>query len=302
VTDTAIAVDILHASSTPLPAPAKGRSPQRFLTIYDLAYVSFPDLYGRAYERCTTAAIRSLQPGDRVITPSRFVRDELCERGIICHERVHVVPLAAHPALFHRCTDPERIASVCRRYGIPEGPYVLSVNSPDLRKNVPQAIHAFARAIQSAPDVARSLVLTGSCGPGSDRIRDAIAQYPALSGRIILPGYVADEDLAPLYTGAAVFVYPSLYEGFGLPPLEAMQCGTPVITSNTSSLPEVVGDGGVMVAPDDIDELAAAIVDIADDSARRDHLRQRALARARSFSWDFSTAAMLRAYRAALDG
>jgi glycosyltransferase involved in cell wall biosynthesis len=274
----------------------------RFLTVYDLAYLRFPRIYGAAYRRSSMAALRSLGPGDRLITTSRFVRDELCENGVAPAARIHVVPLAAHPSLFYQCPDADAIAAVRVRYGIPEGPYVLSVNSPDPRKNVPHAIHAFARAAHEGRDALTSLVLTGNAGPGSDRIHQTIAGYPALRGRVILTGHVPDEDLAPLYTGARVFVYPSIYEGFGLPPLEAMQCGTPTITSNTSSLPEVVGDGGVMVAPDDVDGLAGQMLDLARDSDRRRCLQQRALAQARRFSWELSTAATLGAYRAALQG
>jgi glycosyltransferase involved in cell wall biosynthesis len=300
VADAASGVDILHSPSTPLPPPSARRSPARFLTVYDLSYLRFPDLYGPAYRRTSMAAIHSLRPGDRLITTSRFIRDELCERGVASADRIHVVPLAAHPSLFSPCTDAETLDTVRRRYGIPEGPYVLSVNSPDPRKNVPQAIHAFARAAREGRDVLSSLVLTGSAGNGSDRIHQAIAEYPGLDGRIVLTGHVPDDDLAPLYSGARVFVYPSIYEGFGLPPLEAMQCGTPAITSNTSSLPEVVGDGGVMVPPGDVDALAGAMLDLARDTDRRRCLQRRALAQASRFSWELSTATTLDAYRAAL--
>jgi glycosyltransferase involved in cell wall biosynthesis len=302
VVDAASAVDILHSPSMPLPARPARRSPVRFLTVYDLAYLRFPRIYGAEYQRSSMAAIRSLHADDRLITTSRFIRDELCESNVASADRIHVVPLAAHPSLFYQCADAHVIATVRDRYGIPEGPYVLSVNSPDPRKNVPHAIHAFARMAHEGRDVLSSLVLTGNDGPGSDRIHQTIAEYPALRGRVILTGHVPDEDLAPLYTGAQVFVYPSIYEGFGLPPLEAMQCGTPAITSNTSSLPEVVGDGGVMVAPDDVDALAGVMLDLARDTDRRRYLQQCALAQARHFSWELSAAATLRAYRAALQG
>jgi glycosyltransferase involved in cell wall biosynthesis len=272
------------------------------LTVYDLAAIQYPAIYGAGYRRYLVGALRSLRPGDRVITNSNFVRDEVLAAGIAPRDRIHVVPLAADPTLFYRCADPQRLAAVREKYGIPEGPYILGVTNPDLRKNVPHAIHAFARAAHEVRDALVSLVLAGSAGPGSDQIRQAIAEYPALRGRVVQTGHVPDDDLAPLYAGAQVFVYPSIYEGFGLPPLEAMQCGTPVITSNTSSLPEVVGDGGVMVAPDDVDALAGAMVDLARDADRRDCLRQRALLRARCFSWELSTAATLRAYRAAVHG
>jgi glycosyltransferase involved in cell wall biosynthesis len=300
VTDADSRVDILHSPSVPLPDRPASRSPQRFLTIFDLAYVRFPAMYGPAYRQANIAALRSVCREDSIITSSAFVRSELCDRGVTAADRIHVVPLAADPALFHHCGDPDAIAAVRRRHGIPEGPYVLSVNSPDPRKNVPDAIHAFGRAAHEGRDVLTSLVLTGNPGPGSDGIQKAIAAYPALRNRIILTGYVPDEDLAPLYTGAQIFVYPSMYEGFGLPPLEAMRCGTPVITSNASSLPEVVGDGGVMVAPNDVDALAGAMIALARDAALHERVQQQALARARRFSWACSAAATLRAYRSAL--
>jgi len=301
VVGEAAAVDVFHAASTPLPAPSDRRPPKRFVTVYDLSYLRFPEIYGAAYRRSTMAALDSLRDDDRIFTASQFIRDELCERGIASVDRIHVVPLAADPALFSCRPSDEAIAGVRERYAIPEGPYALSVNSADPRKNVPHAIHAFARAAHEGGGVLHSLVLSGSPGPGSERIREAIDAYPDLRDRIVQTGHVPDADLGPLYSGARVFIYPSIYEGFGLPPLEAMQCGTPTITSNTSSLPEVVGDAGVMVPPDDVDVLAGAMLDLARDSDRRRCLRERALARARRFSWEESTAATLRAYRTALE-
>jgi glycosyltransferase involved in cell wall biosynthesis len=118
--------------------------------------------------------------------------------------------------------------------------------------------------------------------------------------RIVMTGYVAEDDLAPLYSGALAFVYPSLYEGFGLPPLEAMQCGTPVITSNTSSLPEVVGDAGIMVDPLDQDALCDALSRVHGSAALRRELSRRSLARARQFSWERCIDQTLAAYRTAL--
>ena len=300
VSDGASRVDILHSPTTALPPVSSRCAPQRLLTIYDLAVFRLPEIYGAAHRRSLGRIIGSLQPADHVITPSNFTRDELLADGIATPDRIHVVPLAADATLFYRCDDARQIAKVRLKYGIPEGPYILGVNTPDLRKNVPHAIHAFARAARESRDGAPSFVLTGHSGVGSDRIQAAIAHYPELRERFILTGYVADADLAPLYTGARALVYPSIYEGFGLPPLEAMQCGAPAITSNTSSLPEVVGDGGVLLAPDDLDGLAGAILDLVGDSGRHAALQQRALAQARRFSWEKSASTLLRAYNAAL--
>ena len=298
VGDAGAPVDILHSPSTPLPPRTNGHGPRRFLTIYDVGPLRFTDMYVPAYRRSMLAATRSVQPDDRVITSSMFARDEICEFGIASGDRIDVVPLAADGALFYPCTDAERIAGVRRRYGIPDGPYVLSVNSPDPRKNVAVAIHAFARLAREGRDALGSLVLAGGAGAGSERIDQALKRYPELRSRIVCTGFVPDADLAPLYTGAQVFAFPSIYEGFGLPPLEAMQCGTPVIACNTSSLPEVVGDGGVLVPPGDVDALAGAMLDVARAPSRR-QLQDRALAQARRFSWGRSTAETLRAYRAA---
>ena len=295
-------IDILHTSPlAPLPKPSGGRLPKRFLTVYDLAFVRFPEIYGPAYRQALAGGLRSLRNGDHVLTTSNFVRDELAAEGIAPLDRIHVAPLAADPLIFYPCLEVDRVASVREKYGVPDGPYVLGVNTPDPRKNVPHAVHAFARVAHDQPSALRSFVLTGHPGPGSDRLRQAIDTYPALRDRIIVTGYVPDEDLAPLYTGAQVFVYNSIYEGFGLPPLEAMQCGTPVITSTTSSLPEVVGTAGVMVAPHDLDALAGALLEVAAGSTSGDERQQRALAQARNFSWARATAATLHAYRAALD-
>jgi glycosyltransferase involved in cell wall biosynthesis len=127
----------------------------------------------------------------------------------------------------------------------------------------------------------------------------ALEEAADVRGRIIQAGFVEDADLAALYSGAIAFLYPSFYEGFGLPPLEAMQCGTPVITSNASSLPEVVGDAGMMVPADDLDALCAALLDVVTKPDLRQSLQEKSLARAAEFSWQRSAASVIAAYRAA---
>jgi glycosyltransferase involved in cell wall biosynthesis len=298
--DSRSAADIFHTSPmAPFP-PAERRTARRVLTIYDLAFLRFPAIYGAAYRRSLEAALRSLRAGDHVITTSNFVRDELAANGVAGADRIHVVPLAADPSLFSPCDDPERLKAVRRKYGIPDGPYALGVNTPDARKNVDGAIEAFALAAVAQHGGLSSFVLAGHRGSNSDGIQAAIARFPGLRGRIIVTGFVADRDLAPLYTGARIFVYSSIYEGFGLPPLEAMQCGTPVITTNAASLPEVVADGGIMVPPDDLEALAAAMLRLAADEHTHADLRQRALAQAHRFTWGRSVAATLAAYRTAM--
>jgi glycosyltransferase involved in cell wall biosynthesis len=298
VCDASPPVDVFHSPSVPLPPRPRGRrSPRRFITVYDLGALRFPEIYGPAYRRSVQAGLESLRGGDCVLTSSHSSRAELCEHGVAAPERIFVAPLAADPRTFHPCGDAERLRAVRERYGIPDGPYLLSVNTPDPRKNVRHAVRAFARVSREEGVRGHTLVLVGHAAPGAP---DPAEAADGLRGRVVRTGYVDDEELAPLYGGATAFVYPSLYEGFGLTPLEAMQCGTPVIASDTSSFPEVVGDAGILLDPADGDALCQAILDLCRDAGLRARMRERSLARAAGISWERCTRAVLDAYRTAM--
>jgi glycosyltransferase involved in cell wall biosynthesis len=213
--------------------------------------------------------------------------------------RVFVTPLAADARLFHPAS-PEAQEAVRRRLGIPEGPYLLTLNTLEPRKNLESVIRAFARVAREPAARDLSLVLVGGRGWKAEGIDAALAEAGPVRQRIVLSGYVPDAELAPLYSGALAFVYMSLYEGFGLPPLEAMQCGVPVIASNTSSLPEVVGDAGILLDPTDLDALCQAMLRVHQDAALRAELASRSLARAGAFTWERCVAQTVAAYRAAL--
>jgi glycosyltransferase involved in cell wall biosynthesis len=163
------------------------------------------------------------------------------------------------------------------------------------------AIRAFTRTVAEGGARDLTLVIAGpaSAEPG---IQSALAEAAQRQARVILAGYVADEDLAALYGGALAFVYPSLCEGFGLPPLEAMQCGTPVIAGRVASLPEVVGDAGMLVDLADPGALPTAMLRLYRDAALRERLCDLSLARAATFSWERCTRETLAAYRAVLAG
>jgi glycosyltransferase involved in cell wall biosynthesis len=208
-----------------------------------------------------------------------------------------VTPLAADAARFYRCVDAAALSSVRERYGVPEGPYLLSLCTLEPRKNIPHLLRCFARLAQEPSADGVTLVLAGGKGWMYDGVLELVEQLDALRGRVILTGYVRDEDLAALYTGATAFVYPSLYEGFGLPPLEAMQCGTPVITSNNSSLPEVVGDAGIMVDANDEDDLCQ----LSSPTQRAEYSRL-GMKRAQGFSWQRCAELTVAGYRQALEG
>jgi glycosyltransferase involved in cell wall biosynthesis len=161
-------------------------------------------------------------------------------------------------------------------------PYILSVGVLQPRKNLPRLVEAYGRIAKEIP---QHLVLVGKEGWAFEALRRRVAQS-GVASRIHFTGYVADADLPPLYAAADLFVYPSLYEGFGLPPLEAMACGTPVVTSNTTSLPEVVGSAAVTVEPTDTAALAAAVAEVLSSTEKRAELIERGFARVRQFSWE----------------
>ena len=143
-------------------------------------------------------------------------------------------------------------------------------------------------------------MLVGTQGWDYNDIFEEIFKHEDIKKRIIITGYIPDEDLAALYSGALAFVYPSFYEGFGLPHLEAMQCGVPVITSNTCSLPEVVGDAGIMVDPTDADALCHSMLEIYNKSSLREAMSLKSIERAKQFSWEKCTQETLAAYKTAL--
>ncbi|MDE2483908.1 MAG: glycosyltransferase family 4 protein [candidate division NC10 bacterium] len=193
---------------------------------------------------------------------------------------------------------PERVAggreALCRRYALPRDRYVLFVGTLEPRKNVPTLVRAFGRLTR----IRRShcLVLVGASGQGIEEISDVV-RGSGLDGEVVMPGYLPQEEVRRLYSYADLFVYPSLYEGFGLPPLEAMACGAPTITSNTSSLPEVVGEAALQVDPRDPEALADAMNAILEDETLAVMLRARGFDRIKQFSWERTARETLQAYR-----
>ena len=172
-------------------------------------------------------------------------------------------------------------------------PFILAVGVLQPRKNLARLVEAFAAVARSIP---HQLVLVGKEGWAHDELQATIARA-GLGSRIVFTGYVPDADLPGFYNAADVFVYPSLYEGFGLPPLEAMQCGTPVIAGDTSSLPEVVGDAGILVDPRDTGKIAAALADLLRDERERARLRELGFERAKRFSWEETARQTVEVYR-----
>lgn len=201
-------------------------------------------------------------------------------------EHVSILPLAADEK-FYRETDVAKRTAMRKKYGIPlDKRYVLSLCTIEPRKNLGFALEAFGKFIEESHVDDLVFVLAGGhWGRFEGKWSATLAKFAHLKDKIVHAGYIDDDDLAALYSDALMFIYPSLYEGFGLPPLEAMQCGCPVITSNVSSLPEVVGDAAVTIAPDDLDAASSAIEKIYSDESFRSRLAAGGMERAREFSW-----------------
>ncbi len=296
-------IDVFHSASAGLPPGLKRRRGLAcFQTVYDLIPVLFDDVVVGHQRQHMAATLRALKEDNWALAISQSTKNDLCGYTGMDPDRVFVTPLAADPAKFYPCRDAARVDDVRARYAIPPGPYLLSVCTLEPRKNLDTLIRCFAQ-VASEPGMSEySLVLTGNVGWKDQKIYETLAQTPGLKGRVVVTGYVADDDLAPLYSGATAFAYPSLYEGFGLPPLEAMQCGTPTLTSDTSSLPEVVGDAGIMASPRDEDALCQGMLDLCLNGVLRADLAARALVRAAQFSWERCTTQTLDAYAAGLAG
>ena len=293
--------DIFHSPFYPIPEQVKRvKNKNTFLTVYDLIPIMFPQFFEFKEDHLLNKILDSLAPDNWAICISDSTKNDLCNKfPKIDPSRVFVTPLAASE-LFYPCNDSEQISLIRKKYNIPNAPYILSLSTLEPRKNIDHTIRCFAHLSQQEHIKDLYLVLVGTKGWDYNKIFEEISNNNSLQDRIIVTGYVADEDLAALYSGAMAFVYPSFYEGFGLPPLEAMQCGVPVITSNTSSLPEVVGDAGIMVSPTDTDALCQSMLEIYNNPSLRKTMSLRSIERSKQFSWEKCTQSTINAYKTAL--
>ena len=284
-------LDVFHSPDFALPPVLHART---LVTVHDLSFMRVPECSDprlRSYLMDVVPA--SVRRADVVLADSYSTRADVIELLGVDPSRVEVV-YAGVEERFQRERDADVLAAVRSRYQLPER-FVLGLGTLQPRKNFPRLIEAYARLVATMGPGIR-LVIAG--GPGW-KFEDIFRRVEELGLRdsVLLPGYVADEHLPALYSLADVFVFPSLYEGFGLPPLEAMACGTPVVASNVSSLPEVVGDAALKVDPFDVAALSEAMARLLSDAPVRAELIQRGLDQARRFTWPQSAIALLQVYR-----
>jgi glycosyltransferase involved in cell wall biosynthesis len=282
-------VDLLHGPGYILPWRWRGHS---VVTVYDLIALTHPELCSRAnalYYRLFLP--RTVARATAVVVPSATVKTQLVERLGALPEKLHVAPLGVEEG-FTPDLDPATVRRTLARHGV-QPPYFLCVGNLEPKKNLAATVEAFALARKKG-DLPHQLVLAGGKSWQAGDVEQAIRRLPP--GSVHRTGYVAQADLPDLYAGADLLLFWSLVEGFGLPALEAMACGTPVVCSDRGALPEVVGGAAVTVPIGPPSALADAILALLGDSERRAGLVQRGLERARAFTWRRHAEAVLRVY------
>jgi glycosyltransferase involved in cell wall biosynthesis len=285
---------IIHdpAGISPFIVPRSIGRFRRIVTIHDMIPFVYPETHARLTNLLFRQYIpRTLRFVDRVVTVSDASKRDVQRFYPIGPDRIERIYCGCHPRF--RPQPASTVAATLALYGV-EPPYLLTVGALQARKNLESVFEAFAWL--RASGLPHRLVVVGRTVWKAEGVFRRLDDLN-LGDSVHLTGYVDDADLPALYAGADCFLYPSLYEGFGLPPLEAMACGTPVVTSDVSSLPEVVGDAGIMVEPRDVDAIVRAVCRIIESPDFARDLRERGIARARTFTWERAAAEHAALYR-----
>ncbi|HET8844941.1 MAG TPA: glycosyltransferase family 1 protein [Ktedonobacteraceae bacterium] len=293
-----LGVDLFHVPH--FASPFLTGSTPVVVTIHDVIPLRLPLYYASAKAKVYSAVVsRAARKATMIITVSQHAKQDMIDALKIPSERIRVTYEAAGEE-YTPVEDEAKLAEVRTRYGI-NGRYVFYLGGLDARKNVPQLIRAFARLLRLIDDPGLQLLISGDPdrrhGPLFPDPRPVAAEL-GISERVLFR-FVEDEDKAAVYSGASVFVFPSLYEGFGLDPLEAMSCGAPVICSNRTSLPEIVGDAALSIDPDDLSAMTEAMHRVLTDAQLSADLRARGLQRAHKFNWHNTARETLAVYEEA---
>ncbi len=283
------AVDVFYSPDFLLPPT---RAKRTIVTVHDLSYVRLPECFPTPLLKYLNAAVPlALERANLVLADAESTRRDLNDVYDLPLEKIRVL-YSGVDARFRPQVSEESSARVCKFTG--GKPYLLSVSTIQPRKNYARLIEALGKLITNykLQITNLQLVIAGSRGWMYEDVFEA-ARRPEVAGRVLFADFFSDADLPALYAGATLFVYPSLYEGFGLPIAEAMACGTPVVTSNASSLPEVAGDAALYFDPRDVGAMADAMHRALSDEALRTDLRARGLAQAKKFSWDKAAGELL---------
>lgn len=285
--------DVVHSHSYCVPR-FRDRRKRLVVTVYDVSVLTHPECHTRANRAFCLRGIKdAVRYADSIIAISEHTKEDLMKYFDAPAELVTVTRLAAGPG-YREVKAPEVLRAARDKYGLPEN-YILFVGSLEPRKNVRTLLKAYS----SLPERFKRefcLVIAGGRGWLNSDIPGVVKDLN-ISERVRFAGYIDKDDIAAVYSQAAVFAYPSLYEGFGLPILEAMSCGTPVVTSDASSMPEVAGDAAILVSPTDADGIAAALERVLESAEVREEMREKGLKRAAGFSWEKCAGETLDVYR-----
>jgi len=274
--------DVLYvpAHAMPIIHPKK-----TVVTLHDVGFERFPELYSKPdlwYHRWSAKYV--ISQAAKIITVSHFSKNELIELYAAPAEKIHVTHLGFDSDRYKAIDNQDKIDRVLEKYNIKK-PYIFYIGRLEKKKNIPLLVEAFGRyKRQNKPDEHR-LVLVGRPGFEYEKIKESVKRYD-LADWVIEPGWVPEEDIPYLYNGATCFAFPSRYEGFGIPLLEAMATETPILASRAASIPEVAGDAALYFQTDDIESLVANLRAILRDEVLRDQLRKNGRKRARAFSWE----------------
>lgn len=253
------------------------------VTVHDLSHLLYPECHPLERVRHLERELpRTLDRAGHIICVSRFIRNQLHELMGVNLEKITPIHLGVSPSM--RPCSREQVVSALKRYALPEEGYLLVVATREPRKNLDRLVRAYLQ-IQRSIRPRMPLVFVGDRGWKSEYL-DRELQNLEAQGLVRTIGYVPEKDLPFIYCGATMFAFVSLYEGFGLPPLEAMACGTPVLAADTSAMTEVIADAGLLVDPYDIDAIASGLTRLLGDEDLRSDLVRKGIQRAASFTWD----------------
>ncbi len=264
------------------------------VTVHDLSFLRYPETHPP--ERLTWLSEGlpdTLRRAGRIIVDSRFIKNELISLLDVQEERITVVYLGVRED--YKPRDNEVLAPELREFDLEPKGYILSVGTLEPRKNILSLLQAY-ELLSDSLKAGWPLVVVGMRG-WKDQVISKRLDVLVSSGRIRALGYVSSDELPVIYAGAALFVYPSIYEGFGLPPLEAMASGVPVVASNRASLPEIVGNAGTLIDPEDIESLAQVIESLLDDQGKREQMARMGLQQAKKFTWEACAEKTFRVYQ-----
>lgn len=267
---------------------------KRIAAVYDMVIKDYPETVRMKTKMMLYLTLKqSIKRADKIVTISEFSKERIMHFYKVPEEKIELIPCGVDRERFRPVNDKKLIDGAKEKYGTGER-YFLFLGNLEPRKNLSRLIEAYSLACErEGKENFPNLAVAGVKGWLFDKI---LEKANAEKDKIILTGYVHDDDVPLLMNGAVAFCFPSIYEGFGMPPLEAMACGTPVLTSNVSSLPEVVGDAGIQVNPYSVEEIAEGLILLNKDLELRKSLSEKGIERSRIFSWEKSANKMLRLF------